>query len=424
MRFERLKTWLARILEAAGLIFLVIFFFTVFLSVMNVLFPTGSSLTEMLQRQGGSVTPATFDGSTGVPAGKAAAMLSEARNTVKSKREDAIAWSAARTGMLLYDQDAVQTLERSAAMLIFDTNNALEMGANTLMIIKSLDRDDQTRTKRSFLLMVEGDLHGKIAGTEQEALHLEIATQNATARFDTGRIPGQKTDFAVSINPDRSSTFTVLQGAAQVLVGGKEVRVDANTSLTVNTDYTTDGPTRLPRPVELVSPAQEDRYLYRDLSPRITFRWKAVPEANRYHFVLARDPLFKDRLLDERLTQTSFTHGKLPHSDYYWRVSALNNWQEGPFSDARQFNMVQKLKPPSLVVQFPSKRVTHKRCTLTGVTDPGARVFIKGKRVATDEQGRFSHTIELVRRVNIIIVEAVDGAGNVAYRSQVVNGIF
>jgi hypothetical protein len=139
---------------------------------------------------------------------------------------------------------------------------------------------------------------------------------------------------------------------------------------------------------------------------------------------MARDPQFQDILIDERLTQTEFTHGKLPHSAYYWRVSALDHWQEGLFSDTWQFKTFQKRSPHELVVNFPPKRAKEKRCMITGSVEPGARVFIMGRRVAIDEEGNFNHPIELARRINVLVVEAIDAAGNVSYQSRLVHGAF
>jgi hypothetical protein len=47
-----------------------------------------------------------------------------------------------------------------------------------------------------------------------------------------------------------------------------------------------------------------------------------------------------------------------------------------------------------------------------------------GKPVATDRSGRFSRRIALRHGINIVVVEAVDAAGNTTYRSQLVNGKF
>lgn len=402
---------IARGIEAIATVLLVLVFFSLFLALLNVLFPTGAGLKELMRAQEGRQAGK----------GKIAAMLSNIQNTVKSKRADAIAWENAQPDAALFDQDAVQTLQRSSARLNFDENSYLAMEANSLVIIKSLEQDLSSHEKRSFLLMVEGELRGKIAGTGGGPLHMEIATPAGLALIQTRGLPGDKAEFKISINPDKSSTLTVYQGSAELTAQGKEVRVEANESVMVKQDEAPSAPRPLPLPVEPLSPKDSQSFLYRELSPRITFTWKTLPEATGYHFVLARDHLFQDILVDEHMPQNQFTHGNLKRGSYYWRVSALKNGTEGDFSAARSLHLAQKGTPPALSVTFPSATIERKNCVLTGKAEPGARVFVMGKQVRTNEAGEFSHTVELEHGMNIIVVEAVDAAGNVAYQSKNVN---
>jgi hypothetical protein len=134
--------------------------------------------------------------------------------------------------------------------------------------------------------------------------------------------------------------------------------------------------------------------------------------------------LFQNILVDERLSRAKFSHGSLKQGTYFWRVSALNNTLEGPVHRPGQFNVVQKRTPPARAVTFPPATVDQQHWALTGTAEPGARVFVAGKQVQTDEDGQFTHTLEIERGINIIIVEAVDAAKNVTYRSQMVQGKF
>ena len=47
----------------------------------------------------------------------------------------------------------------------------------------------------------------------------------------------------------------------------------------------------------------------------------------------------------------------------------------------------------------------------------GAIVFVGDQEIPTDETGAFEHRISLELGINLIIVEAVDRAGNVSYQS-------
>ncbi len=431
------KSLLASGIEIIITMLLVLTFFSVFLALLNSLFPSGTSLRELMNREGMNARSAPAEtaltevlrsqearGPSQTKTVKTAAVLTKINNTVKNKRVDAIAWEPAQADMALYDRDAVQTMQRSSAILNFDERSYLQMGANSLVIIKSLEQDLSSGNKRSFLLMVEGELRGKLAGSAQGPVHMEIMTPSAMTRIETRNLPDDKAEFKITINPDESSTISVFQGVAKVIAQGKEVQVESNMAVTVSQNAAPSLPSPLPPPVELLSPADSARFVYRDLSPEILFTWKAIQGVTDYHFVLARDPLFQNIMVDERLSRVRFSHGSLKQGAYFWRVSALKNKLESPVPAPGRFDVVQKRNPPVLSITFPPMTVNQQHWVLTGTAEPGARVFVNGKQVQTDEAGEFKHTIEIERGINIIIVEAVDAARNVTYRSQMVQGKF
>jgi hypothetical protein len=59
-----------------------------------------------------------------------------------------------------------------------------------------------------------------------------------------------------------------------------------------------------------------------------------------------------------------------------------------------------------------------------GKTEPGANVFVDGNPVKTSGDGEFRHKLKLQRGINVIVIEAVDLADNVEYRSQLIHGKF
>jgi hypothetical protein len=97
---------------------------------------------------------------------------------------------------------------------------------------------------------------------------------------------------------------------------------------------------------------------------------------------------------------------------------------EGAFTVPQQFYVEQKRTPPLLVVNGSPEKVSQESCEFSGHTEPGARVFINGTEVLTTPEGEFRHAVALERGINIIVVEAVDAAGNVSYRSSTVHGKF
>src|SRR2546425_395853 len=171
-----------RSLETVLALILVLVFFSAFLSILNAVFPSGPGLRELMRSERKPGPP--LDGSPGAGGAlELAAHLTAMRNQVKSRSASEIAWGKATEGMALRDRDAIQTLDRSNATITFDDSNYLDMGQNSLVIIQRLEDDPALKERRSFLVMGEGDLRGRIAGARDSVVRLEVATPGAVPRI-------------------------------------------------------------------------------------------------------------------------------------------------------------------------------------------------------------------------------------------------
>lgn len=423
--------WISEAL-VTGLV--VVLCYAILLSVLYALFPSGNRLQllfskESLNEPGGALEKAIrklllsrgqweadLENSERV-----AARLSKIERDVNSKRSQAIAWRRAEVDMPLYDRDAVQTLKLSGAEIRFDARNTMEMGAESILIIKRLDDDPLTREKRTFLLLVNGDLHGRSSSGGEKSRFVEVQTPSATVRTDTRRPGASDSDFRIRVNPDRSSTVTVYQGRATVTAGGKTVMLADRQATRVPLGQAPLPALPLPDPVAVAEPLNSETFYYRKLPPRIRFAWAHQPGAKKFRFILARDPSFENVILEETVGEAFFSHGNLKNGTYYWRVSALGEYGEGMFSDARRLSVIQDLQPPQLRVDFPPKVVSHESCTLSGQTEPGARVYIDGKPIRITADGQFRQRVNLKPGANVILIESFDRVDNVAYLSQVVH---
>ena len=103
-------------------------------------------------------------------------------------------------------------------------------------------------------------------------------------------------------------------------------------------------------------------------------------------------------------------------------MQALAGKTEGIPSEARTLTLVQDLTPPALYVQKLPKVLHQSAVTLRGKTEPGARIYVEGKPVAVDSEGTFQYRLHIKPGASLIVIEAVDSAGNVAYATNVVNG--
>lgn len=423
--FKRFKALLSFLAESVLTILLVLSFFSVFLYSLNAMFPAGVGLRSLVNQNTLSKAGST-PGALGVERGdvvagsirELAATVSRTRNDVKSKKAESIAWMSAKVGKQLYDRDAVQTLDQAEADITFDENTILGMGHNSLLIIKKQTHDPLFLEKRSFMVLVDGDLRGKIDGSNPNSVFLDIGTPAASIHTRGGAATKKALDFKISVNPDKSSTIAVYSGSAEVEANGKMVTVGANEATVVAMGQVPLKPRAIPTAVSLGSPSSDHLVVYRDLPSLVRFDWKAQPDITSYRFLLARDSDFREIITDDTFKKNSFSHGNLVKGTYFWKVSARCESIEGDFSETRQFIVKQDKEPPSLEVQFPATTVYDNQFILEGKTELDARVFIGGVRVDTGREGKFSYPLKLQPGMNVIVVEAFDMVNNAAYRSK------
>lgn len=390
-------------LETVASLLLVLALYWLFMVFLYALFPSGTPLKEMLANRSEEL-PAK-DGAGRTPE---AALKSLVRD-VRFRRGNSVAWEGAREGMLLYNNDAVQTFDRSGATLSFAPSDRLTLGSNSLVLVTRLNQKLEGEP-RAYRVQVEGELQGNLSSAKK--LRLEIATAGHLARVASGAAR-----FRVTPNGNASS-LAVYAGELRVLGKDGVVRVPAYHGITLRRGVAAGPAVPLPE----VPMLKGDKLLYRFrlLPPRVRFSWSG--KAGEYHFQLARDPRFKSLVLDRKLAEPELVAGNLESGSYFWRVSGIIEAREGFFSRTGRCDLLQLLKPPALKVEFPPETAAAGSFTLTGSVEPGARVYVNGVEVAGGGDGAFAHELVLKSGVNLIRVEAVDQAGNASYASRVING--
>jgi hypothetical protein len=224
-------------------------------------------------------------------------------------------------------------------------------------------------------------------------------------------------DFRVTVNPDRTTTYSVFEGTAEVEGMGRTVRVGANQFSIVSLSAPPTPPESLPAAPELVGPADGADYLFRSLPPRVRFSWAAGEPAEAFRVVLASDPGFRNAVVDEWVSEPSFLHGNLPAGTYHWRVTAKRGGVESGYPKARAVRLVQSTALPVLQAEASPVPAQGDRALVRGVTAPGASLLVAGVPVVPGEKGDFECFVPLQRGINMIVVESSDPAGNTAYKS-------
>lgn len=423
------------VIEALLVLALILLAFLVIALTLNSIFPSGQSLFDLVIRSEGSRDPT--DGGTGsrelrlvTTAGedgqgkRATAVLTRKERSVKSKRAAQIAWTNASEGMLLYNRDAIQTFDRSGATLSFTGDHFLELGENSLVVLRKLDRDIFLRENRTVVVLMGGQLTGGVKKGVKESFNLEVVAPGAVARVPSRGKMGQSARFQMAVRQDDSSVLTVLEGSADLVLEEGSMEVGPNQIVKIQPGQSPVYLSKPPGSPVLTSPEEGTIFLFRDISPTVSFAWVGPQGISQYRFALSRDPEFDRVVYDDTIRDNRFSHGNLKAGDYFWRVSsATSDWGDR-FSAVGHFKLVQDLDPPVLQVHYPEGPVGSDVLKLTGTTEPGARVFVSGLQATINEHGDFIHSVPLKPGSNIIVVEAVDKVGNVTYFSQIVDAEF
>lgn len=437
------KGGLKQIARSGSEIFLVIaavlVCFALFLLGLKLIFPEGDP-TQFWFREGRGILPTSLrKGEKGVEmnlpgasGGRSEALILAAKltfvqNEVKSKSSQEIVWMSANRGLQLYDRDAVQTLGRSRAVITFDEKNYLDMDENSLVIIKKLEQSRILKEKRSFMVVIDGSLRGRIDGSGEENVKLEVATPTAEVAVNAKEGADRQADFQIHVNPDQTSTVTVYKGVAKVTAQGVMVEVKENQTTHIGLLAPPKVPQSILEPVALTAPQEGALFYYRDFPPELTFSWSGQEKGALYHLQIAREASFRDRVLDETISRPSFLYGNLKAGTYFWRVSALDADRiEGQWSGVREIRVVQNRLPPFLRVIFPKgdQVINQETVWVDGESDPQAKVYVNGKKIVKDAKGRFKQKVQLKKGVNLILVESIDPAGNVSFQKRVISRKF
>ena len=431
----KIKRNLRFVAESILILIMVFALYLFFIDMLQRMFPMGTSLSEIISEKvfrGGFLEQEekdirlnvngqelAYSGNT-----ELAAKIIERHKSVKLKRANGISWFDVNRGLGLHARDAVQTFNRSSAVIRLSNAGDISLGENSLIIIRNVDEDILLQEKRARILMIKGVLQGTVDGKTSDNTNIRITTPSgATAIFNSNQ--SDKIRYKIKVNKDKSSVITVFEGTAQVMAQDKVVILQANQMVTIQKGSEPGLPEFLPDIVTLVSPFNSSIFYYRDLPPKINFKWKLQSNVDDYQFVLSRDRHFKDIVSDIKLKNTYFKHGNLRNGRYYWRVRSRENGKESVFSAPREIRVVKDVKPPVMEVDMPpsvlNMRNDKTHYELKGKTEKEASVFVNSVPVTLTEQGEFSYSLKLKNGTNVIIIEAIDIAGNITYISKLIN---
>ncbi len=336
---------------------------------------------------------------------------------VKYQKGAAGDWKDADGHTALMNGDWVKTGDRASAELIFSSGTLYTVGPNALLEIYS-SINPQTSRKTNTVKMRVGSV--------------EVAT---TTDVSTVRTPGtqvvveQQSAAQVGVADDETSVVST-RGAASVAPekGGAAIRLASGEKINSTPDGALSAVKKLTMPPALLSPGDNQVF---QLSPKLQVQmmWQPQTGAGGYVLQVSRSRLFSTQEINTKRAKTTAVAEVTSEGSFYWRVASVGaDGDVGPFSAFRRFRVSGGTKtgtttdrtPPILRMKAPF-HVGGQYYTIAGVTEPGATVFINEEEVDVTSAGAFQKLVAFssIGR-NVVVIKAVDAAGNQKVESQYV----
>ena len=415
--------WLSEVAMVGGC---VLVFFAFLTLLIRAFFPEGTSL--ILDPDASFLADTSRSGNVELGIDSAdggveqlfAGEILQIQRRVQHREANTLTWDDASVGDKVVRNDAVQTFSRSTAVMEVNNDSQLTMGENSLIIFDQREADPFLADSNSVLVMIDGELSGKLSGAARSRFRFGVNLPNSDVTLQP-RKPGDNVEFLITVNDDQSTTVNVHQGTAQVVATNGTVKtIGDQQSITIDSSGSALQVSRLAVAPRLAAPSNNTSVAYRNVPQQIQFKWNVVENADRYHIVIARDAQFSDRVVDDDVVGTTFTHGALGSGTYYWHVRSRIGWSQSEQSPVRRLSVSQDLDPPTLELDPPPDTIQAGAWRLHGRTDADATVFVDEMPVE-HESGRIDHPIQLRPGANVIVVKAFDDVGNLTYAPLLVN---
>lgn len=296
--------------------------------------------------------------------------------------------------------------------------STLRLGRNSTL---QLEADTEIRLSRATgapnqrlveLSLIEG---GVVADLGANA---EVATVVIEANGDSVTVSSDaKTPRVRTLKLDDGLRVIAMRGEASVQAAGRTHAVAAGRALDQPADGSSPRIRSLPGNPQQTEPAPNAELPALDSPPEVVLKWRPIAEASSYRVrIYSGGSLhFQGISRSSRLVNTS-----LPPGEYRWSVSAItDDGLESLDPPRRSFSVVRDDRPPQITISTPEDGATVEASSVevSGSTEQGVRVKIGGQDIDVDEQGRFRAEVDLEPGSNQIVIEAVNRANAVSFRT-------
>ncbi len=314
-------------------------------------------------------------------------------------------WELAGIGDLFKEADGLKTGEESYANLGFTDGTKIIVDPNTTATIRKSRVDRLNETSDTEITLEEGGLLAKLSSVAAERSKYILNAGSSQSELQT-------TSFYAETDGAETARLTNYDGIASVSANDVTITIRENEGTIVREGEPPAPPVQLlPAPEQIW--ASNDTIVY---SEQIIFPFQFVDNADSYIVQRSTSSNFESDLEEIKVSNNTALLSYLPIGDTYVRVQSVDRLGlRGPFSEStRIIRNIDNQPPPAFVDNLNGNILFTKTnsATITGATQPDARVLIGNQPVELDASGRFTKQLDNLNADQMVSIVATDNSGN------------
>ena len=314
-------------------------------------------------------------------------------------------WDNADVGDLFKESDGLKTHAESFANLGFTDGSKIIIDPNSVAIIRKSRVNKLDESADAEITLESGGLLAKLSSS---------ATQRSNYILNAGSSETelQTTNFYAESDGNETVKLTNYDGVANVSANDVTITIRQNEGTIVKEGQAPSPPVQL-LPAPDLFWETSDTVVYKD---QIIFAFTEVTSAQSYIVQRSSSSNFDEDLQEIDVSNNVALLSYLPLGKTFVRVAAVDQLGlRGPFSETTRIIRNEDNQPPPAFIDNLNGNVLFtltNSATITGVTQPDAKVLVNNMPVTVQQSGRFTHQLENLNPDQTVSVVAIDDSGN------------
>jgi len=337
------------------------------------------------------------------------AKLARKEGNVDKRRGLLGAWTDALIGDLFKEADGIKTYKKSFANLSFVDGSQVVVNPQTVAVIRKSRIDKLDKSVDTQISLNDGGLLAKLSAQGKDKGNYVLNAGSSQTQL-------KSQNFLAEAEGSKRVKLTNYDGTAEVNAHEVSITIHKNEGTIVEPGREPIQPVKLVDPPELLW-AKPDTIIYQD-SLMIPFLPKN--RARSYRVETSSSRTFDENVHSYTTHSTSVLLQNIPIGIRYVRVQSVDSLGlRGPQSQNYRIIRNRDTQPPPLFLTGINNETLYiggNAITLKGVSEPGAKVAIREKRVDVQPDGSFIKKITVSQDKTEFPITATDHSDNTTTR--------